>query len=437
MKQTSTPSSKTAPPARPFNPYRRCASGAMRAVVEEFLKLMDGYEHVYKTRTRKRTKDAQASYEGRVEAIVCDLVYRELELAGGAVHVTQSNQVLRKKSRYKGDVLGKTLPDVLKVMAAEEMGFVEITPGRRKSIVKDEALTIFINGKQTTLTAGRIILSRIEQFNLTFADIGRSTEEEVIILRGPKTRSDKQGPLIEYKDTEETNKQRDQLKDINAWLSQADIECDLPGVDVRERCLKRIFNNADFAQGGRLYGGFWQYLKHDERLESIIIDDDSIAELDYGQMGLLLLYGVVGAVPPSGDLYDLSEYGIPTTCRPGIKKVIQAAINASKPLSRMPQDVRKTIPGKISLRFVMEAVTKHHPAIASMFGSSVGMQIMRKESDILIDILLELKAKDITALPIHDAILVNGNYAEVARDVMIKVFQDHVGLTPQVSIEYQ
>jgi hypothetical protein len=31
---------------------------------------------------------------------------------------------------------------------------------------------------------------------------------------------------------------------------------------------------------------------------------------------------------PVGDLYDLSEYGIPTECRPGIKKVMQAVINS-------------------------------------------------------------------------------------------------------------
>lgn len=171
--------------------------------------------------------------------------------------------------------------------------------------------------------------------------------------------------------------------------------------------------------------------------KGIIIDDNSIAELDYGQTGLLLLYGFEGAVPPEGDLYDLSEYNIPTSCRPGIKKVIQAAINTSKPLGRMPQGVRKTIPRKISLSEVLEAVKKRHPAIAHKFGASIGMQLMRKESDILVEVLLALKSKNITALPIHDAVLVNGNYDKEAREVMIRVFKELVQLTPEVTIEHQ
>ncbi len=423
--------------ARPFNPYRRCASDAMKEVVAEVINQMGGYEFYYKTRKRKRKQEDQLRYEGRVEAIVCELVYRELEVAGGQVHVSQSNQVLRKASRYKGAALGKTLPDELRVMAAEEMGFVVITPGQRKYTIKDKILTSTVSGKQTTLAAGRKILSRIERFKLTFADIGRSTEEEVIILRGPKVRDDKVGELVEYVDTEETINQRQQLQVINKWLGQADIECTIPNTDLYDRCLKRIFNNADFAQGGRLYGGFWQRLKHSERLESIILDDDSIAELDYGQMGLLLLYGLEGAEPPEGDLYDLSEYGIPTECRPGIKKVIQAAINTSKPLGRMPQGARKTISKRIHLSAVLEAVGKRHPAIAHKFGASIGMQLMRKESDILVEVLLALKSKNITALPIHDAVLVNENYAEEAREVMIRVFKEFVKLTPEVTIEHQ
>jgi hypothetical protein len=423
--------------ARPFNPYRCCASDAMKEVVAEVLNQMGGYEEYYKIRERKRTKEVQIGYEGRVEAIVCDLVYRELEIAGGQVHVSQSNRVLRKASRYKGGALGKTLPDELRIMAAEEMGFVEITAGKRQYTIKNEFQTVTVGGKQTTLSAGRKILSRIERLNLTFADIGRSTEEEVIILRGPKVRDDKVGELVEYVDTKETINQRQQLQFINKWLGQADIECTIPNTDLYDRCLKRIFNNADFAQGGRLYGGFWQKLTHSERLENIILDDDSIAELDYGQMGLMLLYGVEGAVPPEGDLYDLSEYGIPTSCRPGIKKIIQAAINTSKPLGRMPQGARKTIPKKISLFRVLEAVGKRHPAIAHRLGASVGMQLMRKESDILVEVLLALKTKNITALPIHDAVLVNGNYAEEAKDIMIRVFKELVQLTPEVTIEQQ
>lgn len=62
--------------------------------------------------------------------------------------------------------------------------------------------------------------------------------------------------------------------------------------------------------------------------------------------------------------------------------------------------------------------------------------LLRLESDILVDALLSLKAKRITALPIHDAILVNAKYEEEAKEVMREVFQAMTGLSPDISAEH-
>lgn len=61
------------------------------------------------------------------------------------------------------------------------------------------------------------------------------------------------------------------------------------------------------------------------------------------------------------------------------------------------------------------------------------MRLMRLEADILLDVLLTLKQKAITALPIHDAVVVNAQYEDEARSVMIEAFQAHTGLRPEVS----
>jgi len=368
-----------------------------------------------------------------VDAILCDLVHRELVTPGGRVYVSQSNQVLRKKSRYKGVALGKTLPDILKVMLAPEMEFVTLTPGKARFAASDDGWAFTAKGKQTVMSAGPKLLSRIATFGIGFADVGRSAEEEVILLRGEKLRSDQPGPLVEYADTVQTFRLRQQLADINHWLEKADIDCD--HTDTHDRRLRRIFNNADFEQGGRIYGGFWQSMKGNDRLASIKIDDDSMVELDYGQIGLLLLYGIEGCKPPAGDLYDLSEYGLPVSLRPGIKKVTQAAINSPRPLSRMPQGARKTISKMIPLAKVMEAIRQRHPEIAHRFGGGIGLRIMRLESDILMDVLLSLKDRKIVALPVHDAVLVNASHEQEAKQVMIETFQQHTGLIPEISIE--
>ena len=62
------------------------------------------------------------------------------------------------------------------------------------------------------------------------------------------------------------------------------------------------------------------------------------------------------------------------------------------------------------------------------------MQLFRRESDILVDVLTTLKAKGVVALPIHDAVLIMDEHQEVAQKVMIEVFEEHTGLTPQVSL---
>ena len=79
---------------------------------------------------------------------------------------------------------------------------------------------------------------------------------------------------------------------------------------------------------------------------------------------------------------------------------------------------------------------KRHPLMAHRFGAGVGMLLMRKEADILVDVLLALKDRNIVALPIHDAVLVNGNFEAEAKDIMIRVFREKVGLTPEVSVEH-
>ncbi|MBN8186396.1 MAG: hypothetical protein GYB50_04185 [Rhodobacteraceae bacterium] len=104
----------------------------MRALVKDVLQQLDGYESSAGLRKRKRSASAQETYTDTVEAILCDLICRELEQPRGQVHLSQSNQVLRKASRYKGKAMGKTLPDILKVMSSPEMAFITMVPGKNK-----------------------------------------------------------------------------------------------------------------------------------------------------------------------------------------------------------------------------------------------------------------------------------------------------------------
>jgi hypothetical protein len=381
--------------ARAFNPFLCAKTDKLMALITEVQVQMSGYEFFHQTRKRARRLADQVTYDRTVEAILCDLCAVGLGPDNDSIHLPQGNKVLGAKSRYKGTALGKTRPDILKVMSAPEMNFVVVEKGHSTFRIVDDDLNVaFAGGWQTILRAGPKLLSRMERFGITQDDLGPASEEELLVLRAPKRHSNTIAEYQEYEDDEATLALRQQMTNINAWLDTADITCSLPQVDPAQRRLRRIFNNSDFAQGGRLYSGFWQAMSSDEREEHMLIEGDCCVELDYGQMSLLLLYARAQAQDhvPSGDLYDLSEYGIPTECRKGVKKVMQAIINSPEIPRRLPKGSRKHFPSRINLRDILRAVEKKHPVIFPLMTSGIGMQLFRKESDILVEVLEAMRS---------------------------------------------
>jgi hypothetical protein len=316
------------------------------------------------------------------------------------------------------------------------MDFVKLTKGRTTFKVIDQELNMApAGGIQSTLTAGPKLTARIHSFAITQDDIAWSDEQETVVLRAPKTTRTDISEALEYEDNDNSLHLRQQMQAINQWVAAADIDCSLAEVNSNDRYIRRIFNNASYEQGGRLYGGFWQRIKADERAESIFINEDAVVECDYGQMSILLLYAEAGEQDqlPEGDLYDLSDYGILEDYRAGIKKVMQAIINSPNVPKRMPKGARQHFPSRISLNDVLKAIEKRHSRIFSLMRSNLGMQLFRKESNILVEVLLTLKRQSVVALPIHDAVLVADEDKDTAVRVMKEVFNKHTGITPEVT----
>jgi len=79
------------------------------------------------------------------------------------------------------------------------------------------------------------------------------------------------------------------------------------------------------------------------------------------------------------------------------------------------------------LRDVVSLVRSCHPAIADLFGTGIGFRLMFTESNILIEAMLDLYARGVAALPLHDSVLVAASEAEVARAVMEEAFERATG----------
>ncbi|WFS00895.1 hypothetical protein [Rhizobium tumorigenes] len=103
-------------------------------------------------------------------------------------------------------------------------------------------------------------------------------------------------------------------------------------------------------------------------------------------------------------------------------------------LTRMPRLVKTALPVGTSVTDITDAIEFHHADIADQFYLGTGHRIQFQESQIMVDVLLRVKRIGIVALPIHDAILVPASRVEIARQAMLEVFKDHVGLDGQVDV---
>jgi hypothetical protein len=103
------------------------------------------------------------------------------------------------------------------------------------------------------------------------------------------------------------------------------------------------------------------------------------------------------------------------------------------PITRMLNGMRESFPKDVSASQVTQAILKAHPALKFYQGGGHHIQFM--ESEIMVALLLDLKGKNITALPIHDAVCVAVSQAEVTRATMVEVFRSATAVDVQVNDE--
>lgn len=407
---------------RHFNPWRIPKTEKSKAVIRDVIQQLQAYEEYHQLRQRRRKQADQQTFEATVSAIVSDLAYHHLMEHEAGAYITRSNRYLGRKSRYSPIVFTKTLPTILDSLKAPEMAFAEMALGHKG---------YFGPAKETTIWPGPRLIRRVVEQGLQPEDFGLDHAQEVIQLKRVKQGGWDAGGLEEYEDTPETILYREQVQAINAWLELADIEFDEScwpddrPVDTLDRRLRRVFTQSRFDSGGRLYGGFWQHLSKETRLKGLSINREQVVELDYGQMNPRILYGLCGAQPPEGDAYAIPSY---QRFRPGVKKVMNSMIFATKRLTRMPKGVRKEFEEQHRVEQVMQAIEAAHPAIKDCFFRGMGHEAQFIESQVMVDVLLNLRELGVHALPVHDSVIVGRSHKDRTKEVMLSSFLKVVGV---------
>ncbi|WP_052513295.1 hypothetical protein [Bosea sp. LC85] len=373
-------------------------------------------------RQRSRKPDDRAKFHIAIEAFACNLAALALTRSPLPLAVPRRSGVMWSATRYRPEVYGQHFLDALDLMTHPEVGLAKIiTRGFR---LEDG------RRRQTTIRPTQALLDAIDFVTIDWGAFERQEDPEVLILRGPKDRKTGQSNVLDYKDTATTRKLRKQVQTINRYLTAAPLFL-LPAssptpsetlpADPTRRTVRRIFNNGLWTEGGRLFDGFWEIMPRQERFERLRIgtagcpEGEPIANVDFGQLFASLAYRQCDLLTPEGDLYAIWGDG---SHRDGFKRLLNALLFARGPLTRWPQDTSSCFPKGTKLQAVLADIRHHHAPIAHLFGTGIGFSLMAIESAILIDALLRLFASGVTALPLHDSVLVAQSNEEAAREAM-------------------
>lgn len=81
------------------------------------------------------------------------------------------------------------------------------------------------------------------------------------------------------------------------------------------------------------------------------------------------------------------------------------------------------------------AIPARHPALTCCLGASIGLGLMHMESEILVAVLMEMMAREIIGLGIHDGLLAPVSKADEVRLIMEDMAVEKTGTTIPVTVE--
>lgn len=268
----------------------------------------------------------------------------------------------------------------------------------------------------------------------------RLSGAEAIILKAPEPTTSKRRHwekkpkvLVEYEDTDETRLMRTEMAAINTALGSVDIKFDgkrQPLVHLTRRFqIEHPQDPPRFDRHGRLYDGFWEYLRKEQR-GRITIDGHPVAEADFSGFFVQACYAEAGIELPPGD-----PYSVDGLAREDTKAAMSALLCKNGPMRQLPESLEHLRLAGWTGRKVQEAMSRKHPAIAHLFGHGTGMKLMFIESSIMVEVLLRLISRGVAALPLHDGLIAQSRCIEECAATMAEVSEHVLGKPLIVSIK--
>ncbi|MEY8099841.1 hypothetical protein AB9F29_21000, partial [Falsihalocynthiibacter sp. S25ZX9] len=361
------------------------------------------------------------------------------------IGVSMSVNAWKTNSRYNALHLSKKLVPI--IQSLHDANLIDMAKGSYSAPGA--------KGNRTTrIRAAEIMQGWFAKAKFDREDIGRAEGEEVIILK------DKNNKQIEYEDTPETDKMREEVLAYNELIASSFI--DIPSledptiepveegdtyairVDGGPPRLRRIFSRSDWQMNGRFYGGWWQRINGDWRSQ-IFINDEPTVEVDFQGLHINLLYAEI-AEELVGDPYDLSPikfHAYPDEMvRNIVKRLVLTSLNAkdkSSAYKAFRNGFSNTHWAKqatdIQIDKFLNAFLARNPKISDYLFSDKGIQLMRIDSDITAHIHSHFTEQGIPVLSVHDSYIVEYRRVTELRVAMAKASEAVVGRALPTSIK--
>jgi hypothetical protein len=414
-----------------FDPWLGAGSPRLRQLVAHVRQALADQEEARGERQRARKAADAANHELAIEVVVSNLARASLEPADRRRLNVLTGHKTQGATRYDNRALGKPFMPLLDALG--RLGLLSRRPSATRGIA-------------SLLAPEEGFQARMHESGVTLADFRKLPGQEVIELRR-KSKVRQYGQefermdLVDYEDTADTNRMRDEMRRINSMLGAADITFIDDGrglVETHQRTLKRIFTMRHedplpqrFDQSGRMFGGFWIGLERERRAQ-IRIEGETLADLDFSSMFLRLAYAQAGVTPPRGDLYAVPGL---EGHRAAVKVAVNALLFDKGKRHKWPDLEDRQRPG-IGWSEFMAGFTAMHSAIVPHTGEALGMGFMHLESEIMVEVLTRLADQGVVALPIHDGLMVKASAASMARTAMEVVAREMTTADIPVILSY-
>jgi hypothetical protein len=374
-----------------------------------------------------------------IKVVVLDLFVLWKNDPSMVLMFSRDNNAYKAKSRYSSLYIGKkviTLIDRLKVcgLVHQKIGFQDRATG---------------SAFRSRLWSSDLLIAMFEGTSIHELSIGDHEGRETVILR------DENKADFDYDETDFTRETRTLLGRYNALLARTHIDIhtlEEPSLWVgsgkkRKRILigqhnkfvRRVFNNSNFGEGGRFYGGWWQRCPKEMR-EYIFIEGSYTSEIDYSGIHLVLMYAKLGVdywEEIGDDPYQIpapSWWSETINLRDVAKKLLLIAINAGDETkaylafrNKSPNGSEEKKMTNDQLSELLEALKLKHSRIADQLASGAGIFLMNTDSEVTSKIISHFVELDVPILTIHDSYIVPMGYEYELLEVMKHAFAEVTG----------